>query len=680
MTREEKIARLQRALAEPEGTFTHAQIQAKLDSLQGEAPAVNRRGLPELAAKREPSVMDRVKEGVSTMAGGVKAIGSSLMHPIDTATDPSKRRQLVRGVSDAVSAGYLTKAAGAIGRALGDKPEVDLQATEAEDQERAPAYRVGGQMVGSFLPGVTKLAGKGALDVAGKALSKVPGKGALAGAAKGTAQAALGYEMTAPVLAAAHADAGGPGERLEAFKSAATDPLGVGLSLTAGAAGGAGRGKAAAIRDPKTRSGQVLKDFEQAGPGARIKPFGEPVEGGLFESPALKSLPEGKAGKNQLATDSASRVANANQARLKAARQQFGDTVDQILGEHGDARHPMENTHAALDALEEGNLINRRVGDPDVKKAIDTIRGWLTFEEAVPAQLDVEASLAKMDAARRYTRFPRQQRIEFLTNGQAPEFAVMSEPTVTRDPSVAAADHIKARKQVRAFADSAPTPSERGVYRQILYSMDQDAMAVDPRIVQLNRDYANALKPADEASRIVFGKRTKQVGLDRAPDKQLTEAERTTGTQRLGSIGESTQMATTRRVGDRLANVGPEYEREVRLLRAKNAQEQLRRGQPRVSRNLEESTDRRMSKGVIGALIGGPVATGVGVGMDLMSQHPIANQVRLTLPVSERIGRTDGRLGMAVGSSDELSRAVRQRGKKRKKQQDQGADMRQEGG
>lgn len=678
MTPEEKIARLKKALQEPEGTYTHAQIREKIDSLGGGSIASRAQPItssfgkpPEVAAKQ--TAMERLKEGVSTIGEGIGAIGTAIRHPIDTFTNPARVSQMARGVDDMLTFGYGQKLADKANQALGREPSFAPSAEQMDDESR---FRTGGQLVGSALPGAAKTTGKLGVKAAEKALGRVPAKGMIPGAGMGAAKAVVGYELSAPVIAAAHADAGGLEDRVKAAERAASDPLGLAMSVTGGAVGGAGKGKAAAIRDPKTRSGQVLKDFEQAGPGAKIRPFGdEPVAGGLYESPALKNLPHGKEGKNLLASQSAEKVAGANQARLKAARAQWGDTVDQILTEHGDARHPMANAHKALDAMEGENTINGVVGDEGVHRAIGKVRKMLTVE--TPGQLDPEATIAKFKQANGLpptARLPDHIIRDVLGNpGQA---AVMTPGT--REASVSAGDHVKARKLVRALADQAPDPSEKRVYKMILGSMDKDAMAVDPRIVELNRNYSAALKPADAASRITFGKRTKSVG---GPDGELTESERTTGTRRLGSIGEDTQMATVRRVGDRLSRVGPEYEREVRLLRAKNAQEQLRPGQnvsTQLEKGLAQGRGRLRATSLVAALAGRPLAWLAGAGIDALDSNQLGRQVRKTLPVSEAVGkRFDGRLGSTVGASDELSRAARKRGKK--KRQSVGAEMSQEG-
>lgn len=163
-------------------------------------------------------VVDNLKQMGRTMAGGVKAIGGIAAHP-STLADPSTRRELERGVSDAVTAGLAERAARAV------DPEAFGPETAAADAAAAPGVRAGGGIAGSFLPSPAKF-------LAGKVGGLVPGTGVLPGAARAVAQ----YEATAPLSAAIQAE---PGHGLDAAAAAATDPAGLVLSAGMGAAGGA---------------------------------------------------------------------------------------------------------------------------------------------------------------------------------------------------------------------------------------------------------------------------------------------------------------------------------------------------------------------------------------------------------------------------------------------------------
>ena len=212
--------------------------------------------------------LDAILSGARDLAGGGKYVargaargvaeGGTGLAPLDAIAgglgvlkDPAKRRQLERGVDDAVTLGYGQRLAGRIGRALGDRPDVDLQATEEADTAAAPGYRTAGQIAGSALPGATRAIGSAAGKVAGALLKpiapvaeravtklgQIPYAGAVlapaAAGAGGAARNLLGYELAAPATAAL--SAGAAGHRHEAAHEAASNPAGVTLAALTGA-------------------------------------------------------------------------------------------------------------------------------------------------------------------------------------------------------------------------------------------------------------------------------------------------------------------------------------------------------------------------------------------------------------------------------------------------------------
>lgn len=164
------------------------------------------------------TTLDALKLMGRTMVGGAKAVGHIAANP-STLADPSTRRELERGVSDAVTAGLAERAARAV------DPDAFGPEAAAADAQAAPGVRAGGGLVGSFLPSPARF-------VAGKVGAAVPGGGIIPGAVRAVAQ----YEATAPISAAIQAE---PGSRLDAAAEAATDPAGLIMSGTMGAAGGA---------------------------------------------------------------------------------------------------------------------------------------------------------------------------------------------------------------------------------------------------------------------------------------------------------------------------------------------------------------------------------------------------------------------------------------------------------
>ena len=673
MTRDEAIASLQDALNDPAQASRHDEIRAALAKARGPAP-------PELAARQKAMThqpgegaeqydvrtdprqlhegdtsLDTFNAKVKNIGRGMKALGSSAIHPIDTATNPSKRRELERGIDDMVTLGYGQKLADVAGRALGDKPNVQIGATEESDAAAAPGFRSGGNVVGMFSPGATSLIGKNAAGAA-RELLPVAARTPTTGAAMGMARGALGYEIAAPVIAGAHASSAG--RRFEAAKESAQDPFGIIASATFGAAGGAARGNAERIRDPRTKSGRLLQDLNAvAGPGARINKFGEPVSGGIYESPELQNAPIGREGAVSMADRRASNLDAINTARLKAARAQYGDTVDDLIAAHGNNPHPTLNAHSALDAMDAENTVNGVVGDEGTASAINKVRRMLTQQGA---QVDEDATLRGLGL--KPEQIPPGHRAQIIS--QLPPELVVAAPA----KQISAGDMVKARKIVRSLANNAANPSENRVYQVVLGAMDRDAEAIDPRIREMNAAFAKAMGPIEQSNEIIFGKKSRDPG--------LTEAQRRTGIENFTRMGEETKAATAREPAfQRFEELGPDYKREADLMRAKVIQEQLRRGEPATSKSLPSEIARGIARrgggvgvgAVAGNMIGGPVGAAIGAGIGYAgskyAENPLANRVRLGLPASEALGKVTGR--SAVGM-DAVARIARNRGKKKR--------------
>lgn len=666
---------LEQALSDPAQADKHDRIRAVL-AKAGRAPAAG--GPPELAARRKalthqegegsasdslpvpahgPTFMDSVK----TMGRGVKELGSVALDEAkslpgsfrsvmgggpktdELSTNPARARQLVRGGSD-VFLGAPVAIADAIHSARGDGHP--MASVEAQDAESNPNTRTAGSIATMMVPNPYGAAARAVSPAVNAAFARVPVRGPVAGAGMGAVKGALTYEATAPAMSALGAETG---DRMHAARTAATDPLGLFLATGVGAAGGAGRGNAAKIRDPRNRSGRVLRDVEQAGgPGARINKFGEPIEGGIYESPEMRDLPVGRQGRHELADSQAQGISEANAARLKAARAQYGDTVDEIIASHGQTPHPTTNAHQALSAMEAENTVNGVTGDPGVGSAIEKVRSMLTQQGAVR---DDAATLANVMKA---TGIPSNAKLtpaaqQALLAQAAPQHVVMKAAQ-----QVSAPDMVKARKIVRQLANQAPTPSENRAYQVVLGAMDKDAEAIDPRIREMNANFAKAMEPIERSNSLLFGKQ------GRAPE--VSDAQRATGARRLGQVGDETQAGTVLAPQmDELSQLGPEYERAVRLMRARKAQDLLRRGPPETSEPIDKSLGnlRMPTRFKIPYL---PIEMSLGT-----NQSPLANQIRLGLPASETVGKLSGRSAVGV---DALTRVAHKRGKKKQEQKE----------
>lgn len=214
--------------------------------------------IAQLKANPENRVGDYLDAAGGSLVDKAKAIGRGVAavasHPIETFTNDARRRELLRGVDDTVTFGYGQKLAANIDEALPANLRNDLtdeeraqagwdrspvasrlRSTEEADAAAAPDVRTGGSIAGAFVPGgAANLVGRGA---AGVAKAAVPTVSAIGSAAR----AGLGYELAAPAIAGAHANA--EGHRLETAGDAATDPGALLLATGTGAAlGAAARG------------------------------------------------------------------------------------------------------------------------------------------------------------------------------------------------------------------------------------------------------------------------------------------------------------------------------------------------------------------------------------------------------------------------------------------------------
>lgn len=115
---------------------------------------------PEQLARDAPTPESAFKSQQLTAAAG-----EALRHPLRTLADPGKRRQLERGVSNAVSFGLAEKA--------GNFVDPAFAATATPDAEAAPGYEELGTAAGAFLPNA-------AADMAARGVGKAVGAGAKA--------------------------------------------------------------------------------------------------------------------------------------------------------------------------------------------------------------------------------------------------------------------------------------------------------------------------------------------------------------------------------------------------------------------------------------------------------------------------------------------------------------------
>lgn len=221
-------------------------------------------------------------------------------HPIETFTDPSRRRQLERGVDDMVTLGYGQKVAGELERLLNGRSI--LQETAESDQAAHPNTRVGGNLVGMPL-GLSGAIGKNA---AGLARGLIPEAGKGAGLLRGVTT----FGTAAPAIAAASASS--EGRRGEA----AIESLNP-IDLTMAGVAGAG-GEAFKNRVNNSKGGQARQFIESK--GGTVSPTSA-GKGGAFEQ-ELKGLPANDKGIGEAARIGAEGIAEGlkEQHRVETSR------------------------------------------------------------------------------------------------------------------------------------------------------------------------------------------------------------------------------------------------------------------------------------------------------------------------------------------------------------------------
>jgi len=124
----------------PKGmTLEQLTAAGAVDAPESKAPAPD--GL-----KRTPDGMvgpDPAQFGAEAEHPTLAAIGNTVLHPVDTLTDPSKRRELERGVGNAATFGLANYVAG--------KADPSFAASAAPDAAAAPGYRRAGEAGGMLL-------------------------------------------------------------------------------------------------------------------------------------------------------------------------------------------------------------------------------------------------------------------------------------------------------------------------------------------------------------------------------------------------------------------------------------------------------------------------------------------------------------------------------------------------
>lgn len=302
--------------------------QAKRLGLTAEAPetdAFQPPGLFERIGDKARAIGRTVSTGAGTLlrhnpivafAGAepghrLEAVGEHARQAVTDLTEPAKRREILRGFDNVATLGYGQRIAARVGNALGDVGRGESlnetrnftvnplagstggpSTVEAADRAAAPGFQEGGTVLGLASPGAAGAAIKGGANLVRLGTSGIKATSLPAAAALGAARAVGGYEASAPILAAASADA--EGNRLGAAREAATDPLSLLLAGTTGAAGGAisRTSETAPARLAKRRAKDITTGDVNAGKKLTQKVQERAGEGGEQLDEVLAQYPE----------------------------------------------------------------------------------------------------------------------------------------------------------------------------------------------------------------------------------------------------------------------------------------------------------------------------------------------------------------------------------------------------
>lgn len=183
------------------------------------------------------------------------ALRGAVRHPVDTLTDPAKRRELERGVSNAATFGLAQK--------IGEAVDPKFAATAAPDAAAAPGYQSAGELAGMFLPNVGGKALEGAArGVMANAPERV-GARILSNIASGESGGAAGGKNWRNLMAKAGPD----GEKAigEIEKAGLTKPLAT--QAAAHPAKALAEVNKALEANERTALGPVYKAIDEAGTG-----------------------------------------------------------------------------------------------------------------------------------------------------------------------------------------------------------------------------------------------------------------------------------------------------------------------------------------------------------------------------------------------------------------------------
>jgi hypothetical protein len=292
----------------------------------GPAPVAGLATAPE-TRRADDGFFDRLGRGFSamgsTVASGAGAFAEGLRHPIEGYTNPSKRREIERGLDNMVTLGYGQRFADWAGKKLGDRPDVQIAATAEADRQAAPGFRELGSIAGAFTPGGASGIAKGS----GKAIDYIT-KGIKAeslptAATLGALRATGANALASPAIAGLSAEA--EGNRLGAAREALSDPAAAVLAGTTGAAGGLA--SRVAETAPSRLLARTRKDITTGEQNAGIRKTRKVNQAVGEDDAALADLFKHDP---QLEKTLAIKASTSPKAAVKAARESIGQVGDRL--------------------------------------------------------------------------------------------------------------------------------------------------------------------------------------------------------------------------------------------------------------------------------------------------------------------------------------------------------------
>lgn len=311
--------------------------------------------------------------------------------------------------------------------------------------------------------------------------------------------------------------------------------IGGAMAVPSVAAAGA-RSAQTALRNPQRELGRTIRALDEA------------KTSGITKDPAFKALPKGAEGFNQTANTAEQQMAAHGDSSLAQARKDYGDTLDEILKGHADRDHVVTHTADTIDKLAAENVINGEVVDEHLAKALGKVSRMISKDTGA---IDMAALKATGDVK------------------------------TMRAPAVKVGDLVKVKKAVAKMADhGVPATPETRPYRILEETIGKELEAVDPRVGEMNKRYAETMGKLEEANDILYA--------HQSPDIRRTTAAAKRARGLLGRIGDSTQAATLARPDiERLKQLDPAYAQAMAPVEAKKAVERTRFGLPHVSRRIE---------------------------------------------------------------------------------------------